>query len=287
MQWLILILLLFIAFYFVGVAVSAVKCTRNTVVCFTGGLGSGKTYLAVNKACKAYKRALFKVRLYNLFHPKKKKSLPLLLSNIPIRIKRNKWSSVLTREHLLLKSRIPEYSVVVIDELGQVASQYDYDNPLVMTELQEFIRFFRHYIDGRLFLTDQSSANIVVPIRRRINLIYNLNDFGRYGLFLPFYKVSVSPLEVCEESISNTNTMTPSKKGILFQKEEYQKPYFFGYLPYKWQKKKRKYDSRCYSIMYKAMIIGVSVFEQFKTDKIIDLSCTLLEKKNFKERNKK
>ena len=48
---------------------------------------------------------------------------------------------MLTREHLLMEERLPEGVIVFIDEIGQFASQYDYDNPLVMCNLQEFLDF--------------------------------------------------------------------------------------------------------------------------------------------------
>lgn len=218
------------------------KVPNNTVIAFTGGLGSGKTYLGVKYALKHYRKMRF------LYFLRIIKDEPMFFSNIPIRITRKKWAIKLEYDHLTLKSRLPEYSTVFIDELGQIASQYDFNNPYVMQYLQEFIRFFRHYVDGKLIVTDQTSSNIVVAIRRRINQIYNLYDFKRWFFF--WYMVNVNEVMITEDitNIKDVSDDTP--------------PYFMGYLPFKYVKilnylnpfYLKHYDSRTYSINYHAKI---------------------------------
>ncbi len=286
MAWLLLIFLIFAVISVAITSWKAEKFSKNTTLCFTGGLGTGKTYIGVASALKAYRKAVFSWKLNRLLKGRiRVGEKPLLLTNIPIRFKRNEWATQLTREHIILEERIPEHSVVFIDEIGQFASQYDYDNPYVMCNVQEFIRFFRHYIDGRFICTDQASANIVVPIRRRLNIIYNLNNFKRFFGILPFYKVEVSPLEVCEESITNTNTLQTTQDGLISSRKV-RKPYFFGYLPYKFQKSKKRYDSRCYSINYKADNADKTLWDNYKTDYFIDITATEEERKNYKKNRK-
>jgi len=272
------------------------KFPQDTVICLTGGLGTGKTLIAVDRAIKEYRKRLFMWRLgiYNKrkgFKVVKRAEMPKLYSNIPILLKRpvyiskkvipyrEYFSEVLTYEHILLLDRIPEYSVVLIDEVGQVADQYQYDNPFIMQNLQKFIRYFRHFIDGRLILTDQSSSNIVVAIRRRINKIYNLHDFRRNWFF--FYKVKVQELFITED------IMATSEQNIH---KEYE--YFYGVLPLKWLRflditrlwTYKKYDSRCYSIMYDDVKqkLNERQHEDYKTDYVIDIPNNNEMRKEFK-----
>ena len=49
---------------------------KDTVIAFTGGLGSGKTFMSVKCAVRAYRGALFGWYLDRIFHPKKTKELP-------------------------------------------------------------------------------------------------------------------------------------------------------------------------------------------------------------------
>ncbi len=272
------------------------KFPLDTVICLTGGLGTGKTLIAVDKAIKEYRKRLlmWKLGLYDKrkgLKITKKADMPKLYSNIPILLKRpiyiskkiiphrKYFSEVLTYEHILLLNKIPEYSVILIDEVGQVADQYQYDNPFIMQNLQQFIRYFRHFVDGKLIITDQSSSNIVVAIRRRINKIYNLHDFRRNWFF--FYKVKVQELFITED------IMTTSEQNI---QKEYE--FFYGLLPLKWLKflditklfTYKKYDSRCYSIMYDDVKkqLNDRQHEDYKTDYVIDIPNNNEMRKEFK-----
>ncbi len=272
------------------------KFPQDTVICLTGGLGTGKTLIAVDRAIKEYRKRLFMWRL-GLYNKRKglkiieKADMPRLYSNIPILLRRpiyisrrliphkEYFSDVLKYEHILLLHRIPEYSVLLIDEVGQVADQYQYDNPFIMQNLQQFIRYFRHFIDGKLILTDQSSSNIVVAIRRRINKIYNLHDFKRNWLF--FYKVKVQELFITED------IMTTAEQNI---QKEYE--FFYGLLPLKWLKflditrlwTYKKYDSRCYSVMYDNVFRHLKEVQHkhYKTDYVIDIPNNSEMRKEFK-----
>lgn len=281
------------------------KITNNTVIAFTGSLGTGKTFLGVRYALKMYrkgkrryavKKVLGKVPVLNNLICPYPLVKPHLYSNIPIRINKKEWAFQLKREHILLEERLPEGVIVFVDEIGQFASQYDYDNPLVMCNLQEFIRFFRHYVDGRFILTDQSSSNIVVPIRRRISEIYALNNFRRVFLF--FYKVNVEIVKVTEEIVTIQNENQARVRPVN---------YFFGYLPFRYHAVANKvvrgitglltlglapadilrhYDSRCYSINYKAGDGEVSRWSEYKTDYFIDIPCNQRLRKAYREQGR-
>lgn len=244
----------------------------NTTLCFTGEMGAGKTYKAVDTAVKQYKKNLFSIKFHNLIrkllnkvikhhnkkitfkasNPKRKhigkiwkerelQQLPRLISNIPIRIKGGKhelWSNVLTKEMLILTKdkihaleKIPEYSIIVIDELPQLVDQFNWDLEEVQNNLNEFITFLRHYINGLLIITAQSIDQVVKPIRQKMNTFYWLSNWRKFLFF--FYKVDVCQF-ISSELVANVNTgfiedNTKTNYGILH---------------------KHRYDSRCYSERY-------------------------------------
>jgi hypothetical protein len=281
------ILLLFLIFSILAYFFFSLRQKRlppNTIVAFTGGLGSGKTLLAVRHAIQSYRkniRSYYFERLIPILNllPKKFKEKPQFYSNIPVRVG---WfwygktmARMLTYEHLTLQTRIEEYSTILIDELGQFANQYEYDNPFVQQYIQEFVRFFRHYVDGRMFITDQSSSNIVVSIRRRINQIYNLSNFTR---ILFFYKVNVAEIHITEDLLNIQDSLTPDNE----------QPYFFGVLLPSLLRKllriKPRYDSRCYSINYHSEYSKTNPYWiQFKTDYFIELPNNTDMRKLFKQ----
>jgi hypothetical protein len=283
MEILILLLLLPILL-FVLYTFKQKKLPNNTIVAFTGGLGSGKTLLAVRHAIQSYRKSIRQyyyeryIPILNMF-PKKYKEKPQFYSNIPVRVGFGLWGKrmeqVLTYEHLTLQTRIEEYSTILIDELGQFANQYEYDNPFVQQYIQEFVRFFRHYVDGRMFITDQSSSNIVVSIRRRINQIYNLSNFSR---ILFFYKVNVSEIHITEDLLNIQDSLTPDSE----------QPYFFGVMLPKLLNNilrvRPRYDSRCYSINYHAQYNQLkSIWTTYKTDYFIELPNNTDMRKLFKQ----
>lgn len=146
------------------------KITSETIVCYVGGLGSGKTLNAVQRAVKEHKKALKKWRLEKNGSPP-----PLLISNIPLRYK-NKGKIInslrLTKEIITMEEYIPTGSIVLWDEIGLTCSQFDWDKQIVKNELTEFVRLFRQYTKGgMLIMTDQTLNSIVKPIRERINVI--------------------------------------------------------------------------------------------------------------------
>lgn len=257
---------------------------NNTVVGFVGTMGSGKTFLSVREAKKEYK----KVKLTHIFckylviprffFPKWRRR-PYLFSNIPIKIShfgKRKYCNVLKREHILREELLPEGAITNIDEIGQVASQWEYENPYVREQLADFTRFYRHWIDGRMFVTDQSSDNIVKVVRCRLGIIYHLNNFHRWLKLLPFFKVECIPLLMVEDSQKETSNVDFGAKQ-----------YFFGMLHYRWAEKLFKlksYDSRCYSEIYRhgATTTPTAYDSTLKTRYLIDISVSRDVSKAYK-----
>lgn len=207
--------------------------THDTIVAFTGGLGSGKSLLSVQTAIKLLKKQRRKVKWKNKFRKKNnRKPEPLLYSSIPVKISRVEKAVILTERHLLLEDKLVEGSVIFLDEIGSFCSQFDFKAKNADV-FDEFVRFFRHYTKGGYFVcNDQCSENIVLQVRRRINTVYNLMGFRRW--FGIFYTVKVRNISISEEI-----------KTIETEDREDNMTSLFGILPLY-----RRYDTYCYAPRY-------------------------------------
>lgn len=207
--------------------------TYDTVVAFTGGLGSGKSLMSVEMAIKLLRRQRRRVFWKNLLRKKSEKlPTPLLYSSIPVRVSRKEMATKLTEQHLTLQEKLIRGSVIFIDEIGSFCSQFDYKAKNADV-FDEFIRFYRHYTKGGFIVcNDQCSENIVLQVRRRINTVYNLMGFRKwFGLF---YTVHVRNISVSEEI-----------KTIEEQNAEDNTRILFGFMPIF-----RRYDTWCYAPRY-------------------------------------
>lgn len=238
--------------------------TFDTVVAFTGGLGSGKSFMSVDMSIRLLRRQRRKVLFHNLLHPKERWEKPLLYASIPVKVSKKEMATILTDAHLLLQERIVPRSVVFIDEIGGYCSQFDYR--ATNTDIfDEFVRFFRHYTKGGyLVVNDQCSENIVLQVRRRLNTVYNLMAFRIWPAkwFPLFYTVKVRNITVSEEI-----------KTIEEQDTEDNMTTYFGIMPLF-----QRYDTHCYSHRYDRVTKENNVqHTQMKQDKILRINKTKQE----------
>lgn len=251
---------------------------------YAGTVGSGKSYLGVRKVLKYYGRQVKRHKrytkkgwfLYRFFVPSGKYE-PHLFSNIPIKLgkKRGKviYSEVLRKEHLLMKERLPEGCIIFIDEIGAFASQWDFDNPQVQEQLQTFMRYFRHFLDGRMVVTDQSVSRVVKPIRELIGRVFWLHDFHRFGWILPIYDVAVIPMLMIEDG-------TQKEEDDTFAADDVR--HFRGFLPYAWMRL-RRYDSRCYRVLYdEPAVRKLEIYSAMTCNYLIDLQVSGSVKSSYK-----
>lgn len=172
------------------------------------------------------------------------------------------YSIKLLPEHLLLSIKIPLNSVVLIDELGNVISQHDYNNPISQKYIMPFVRLFRHWTAGKLIVTDQSSGSVLIDVRRRLNILYNLSKLStRFFGFV--YKISFFEVLVSEDAqtVVNANQLNEN--------------YFAGFFPIK-----QLYKSRTFAKTYPAINKPVSIesFNSLDADYFIDFNYA----KNYK-----
>lgn len=251
------------------------KVKYDTVIAYTGGLGSGKSFESVGMSLRLLRKNRRLVRRHNRWERvkcffRKKRTLvlwekPMLYASIPVRISRKEWAIRLMPEHLLLTKRIVPRSVVFIDEVGSWASQFDYDNLNARDNFDECVRFYRHYTKGGyLVVNDQCSENIVLQIRRRINTVFNLMHFKKwFGLF---YTVKVRNISISEEIKTIEEEDTEDNMTTLF-----------GFLGFR-----KRYDTYCYSERYDTVPTWRErIYKRYKKNELL----TMPEKKVKKKTN--
>ena len=268
-------LIIFIIFLIVCVVI-AYKVMRynlkhkiEIITAFTGGLGSGKTNLSVdrtkfliNRNRRRLKRVIRwrKVRNRVLFWKTPKNVVferPIVVSNIPVVVYRPskirvwfcklfrlkvpeiEYSTRLTKEMLLLQTSIPQGSVLLLDEIGAWASQFQFNDDNVIKVFDEFVRLYRHYytiegtnIEPYMVVNDQCSENINLVIRRRLNMVHNLSNFLRIWRFAFYYERIISVSEEIKTIDTHTGIGNDTQDNSNFRFK-----FFF------WT---RAYDSHCY-----------------------------------------
>lgn len=235
-MWIFYVVLIVLTIYVIYQFVTSKPIPEEWLNCFIGGLGAGKTYVAVMRLVASYMAKYTRYVWSIIRHPfKRNKWLPCpqAYSDIPVRLVGRKMTNVLTTEHIFMEKLLPQGSDVLFDELGQAADQYAYDVPAVKKNVQTFIRFLRQFVSGKFYSTEQSSDFIAKAIRGRFNTIIELRDLHRVLGILPFGKVYWRKILVTNDTM-NVNTLG----------EDEWNHYFF------WMGYRRHYDSKPYSEAY-------------------------------------
>ena len=271
----------------------------------TGPRGAGKTRFAVLRIVRSFRSKYFwwklrKIPVLGWFAPKYE---PRVYSNIPLRLTRKVWASVLKREHILMTEDLPKGSTVFIDEIGVMVNQYSHGDPNIISDhyidnfhcAEIFTRFYRHFIgenEGDFVCTDQAVGDVNIQFRRRFDKALQLHHFHRFLSVLPFYKVPVEILDISEGEVQNTKNVNDVKgeKGH----------YFFGWLPYnRWLFIRMpwhylNYATHCYALAYEQKrFVSTVPFDNWKdnpdglyTNYIIELRSTDAEKAAYNARKK-
>lgn len=253
-MWFILIIVLaFVAF----LAVKPYVMRFDTVIGFTGGLGTGKSYISTLTARQQLKMNRLKTRVYNFFHPRNRLPMPLLYSSIPLKISRREYAVILDPESLILQKGFVKGSIIFLDEVDVFANQFamgneniidtsckkdlqkkrdgifDYDSGL----FDEEIRLFRHLYSSpacecKLIVNTQATSNISTIIRRRMNSVYVLSKFRLWKIFnIPvFYTVRAREITITDEITNNDQSDKTDGTKLLI-----------GFAPLH-----RLYDTHCY-----------------------------------------
>lgn len=136
--------------------------SRSMGVC--GPQGSGKTslscYIATNK------------RFSDVY------------SNVPINLN-GKFTYKITENHMDLKSKFDEYSLILFDE---ISLYFDNLNQVKKGSREEklgvFNQFIRHFIDGNFICTSVNISRIPKFIREKLSIVINTLNQSRYDMLL-------------------------------------------------------------------------------------------------------
>lgn len=276
------LILIIIAFIVLWIIVKPYWLHYDNLIAFTGGLGSGKSFMSVQTAIvllrkQRFKRALKNVKVFasNLlrkarrnsplpYHPK-----PLLYCNIPVSITRKEMAVRLTPEYLLLEKKVVEGSVCLLDEVDSFANQFAYNNPCIVDNkgiggddvgnFDEFCRFYRHYTKGGfLIFNTQATANENLTIRRRQNMTNILFHFRKWGI--PLIAPNILYTVKCQNVVMSDDVRTIESGNA----EDNMKT-LFGFMPWR-----RRYDTYCYSERYSTVPEGdPRYFKRLKTNECL------------------
>lgn len=200
----------------------------------SGAVKSGKTLLSVHLAIKQYKKNLRQYYIAKVFATlvglgSEYQYPPMLYSNIPLaKVKYNP----LTIDIIMQKYRIPNKSVVLIDEASLLADSMLFKDQVVNNALMRFVKLFAHYTHGGTLIIDtQSVADNHFSIRRCIGSYVYI--YSR--LKLPFISIlSVREMAYSDDksivSVSTSDIALEMRKVIIFNSTY------------------KKYDCCCYSV---------------------------------------
>lgn len=141
-----------------------------SVYLITGAVKTGKTLLSVHLAKKEYRKAVigwfFRRIIAFILHreiPKK----PMLYSNIPLRwIRFNKF----TYDILMRKVRIPDKSVVLLDEASLIADSMLFQDKNINNQLMLFLKLFGHFSHGgKVLINTQALSDLHFSFKRCLN----------------------------------------------------------------------------------------------------------------------
>ena len=140
------------------------------VFLITGAVKTGKTLLSVHLARKELRHARFVWYIKSFFLrclgreiPKK----PMLYTNIPIA--RTDYN-IVTMDILLCNVRIPDKSIVLLDEASLIADSMLYKDKKISDKLMRFVKLFAHYTHGgKLIIDTQSISDLHFAFKRCLN----------------------------------------------------------------------------------------------------------------------
>ena len=224
----IIILLVLLVLYLIRFF-SILKILKNgNFILIDGTIKSGKSLLTIWLA-------IWKVRLYNLFHLKKK---IYIYSNIPLRTK----YIPITLEMIERKVNILPKSIVIFDEASLIADSMLYNDKLINEQIQLFVKLFAHWSKGgTLIYNTQNYKDLHFDIKRCVSNYYAIVKSSK-TLF--FHKLELKEVTIIED---NSQISEESIKVYV--------PKFI----YKY------YDRYCFSILTDSNVIYDKVIDNRKS----------------------
>lgn len=146
------------------------RITMPNVFLITGAVKTGKTLLSVHLARKELRSARLKYYLKSFFLrcfgravPQK----PMLYTNIPLA---KTDYNIVTMDILTCKVRIPDNSIVLLDEASLIADSMMFKDKKINARLMRFVKLFAHYTHGgKLIIDTQSISDLHFSFKRCLN----------------------------------------------------------------------------------------------------------------------
>ena len=233
------------------------------VFLISGAVKTGKTLLSVHLSKKQYRKNVrswyFKTFFLKLLGKKKDElpKKPMLYSNIPLgRVKFN----LLTMDIILQKVRIPDKSVVLIDEASLLADSTLCKDKYVNNRLMRFVKLFAHYTHGGyLFIDTQSISDLHFSFKRCMNNYLYIYSRVKYP-FITIMKVREMLYSEDGSLMNNSNEdIELSMRKIIILNRTYNDYDCYCYssftdmLPYQVRynvdKLKKHDDMKCYELV--------------------------------------
>lgn len=224
----------------------------------TGGVKTGKTFFSVYLAVRQYKKNLFQFRIKKFFATLiglgfKYDNPPMLYSNIHLA---KVVYNPLTLDILRRKVRIPDKSVVLLDEFSLIADSMLFKDSTINNDLMAFFKLFGHYSHGGTCVVDtQSPSDLHYSAKRTISS----NIFIARRVKFPF----VSLLEVREMLFTDDKNVVNAfneDTGLSARKVLVPNYYY------------KRYDQYCYSSFTDFKPLQV-VYDVEKKSLLDDLKC--------------
>lgn len=157
----------------------------GSLVMVNGGVKCGKTTLTVFLGIREYKRRVFATKVANFFNillNKPKYDLPLIYSNIPLKID----YVPITRDLLSRKKRFEYGSVIIISEAALIADSMLYKDDILNESISLLFKLIAHETRGGVcFCETQSMADNHFGLRRNISSLLYVYQTVKVPL-LPF-----------------------------------------------------------------------------------------------------
>jgi len=227
----------------------------NYINIVSGANGTGKTSSTMCQTISLLRK------LYFLGKDRKQENDYIVLSNFPVGLphyasKEDKKKGIPDYRYLRIWNhkikcydlnlniftqleKLPQNEVIILcDEFSKIASQFDYNNPVISNNMDDFFGYFRHYTKGKgyIFAIDQCSSNIFFQIRRRSEYCYNMVSCKKL-LLLPITIFEYRKILLSDEVQNITEVKDTTDENEI-------KRFIFFSNPFKW------YDSYCYSERY-------------------------------------
>ena len=225
MIWIIIIVVLIVFLIILS------KCKFFKLGCvtmITGAPKTGKSTLALNRALKEYKKALFKWR-FKKFILRKDIEKPRLYSNIPLTCE----YIPITREFILRQERPYLNSVAYVGEASLVADSMTYDDKILNECMQLLVKLFGHSCNGKLIFDTQAMGDNHFALKRVLDkhlYIYKSITWIPFIIVMKVREMAYSDNNQSAMNVFNED-IEESMKTLIISKSIW-----------------KKFDYRCYSV---------------------------------------